>query len=108
MQVGAAAADKASLPGLAKDAAKAANGKLALSTGDAMYGYGQYADAAAMYKLALSKGGIDADTANLRLGMVLAKSGDKVGAEAAFKAVAGPGARKTLARYWLIWLSKKA
>ncbi|HPU14514.1 MAG TPA: tetratricopeptide repeat protein [Polymorphobacter sp.] len=102
------AADKASLPGLAKDAAKAANGKLALSTGDAMYGYGQYADAAAMYKLAMSKGGIDADTANLRLGMVLAKSGDKAGAEAAFKAVAGPGARKTLAQYWLIWLSKKA
>jgi Tfp pilus assembly protein PilF len=100
--------DKATLPGLAKDAAKAANGKLALSTGDAMYGYGQYADAAAMYKLALSKGGIDADTANLRLGMVLAKSGDKAGADAAFKAVAGPGARKTLAQYWLIWLNRAA
>ncbi|MGL4543067.1 MAG: hypothetical protein ACRCUI_11210, partial [Polymorphobacter sp.] len=102
------AADKASLPGLAKEAAKAANGKLALSTGDAMYGYGQYAEAAAMYKLALSKGGIDADTAQIRLGMVLAKSGDKAGAEAAFKAVAGAGPRATLAQYWLIWLSKKA
>lgn len=98
------AADKASLPGLAKDAAKAPTGKSALITGDAMYGYGMYADAAEMYRLALSKGGIDADTANTRLGMVLAKSGDKPGAIAAFKAVKGPGPRLTIAQYWLIYL----
>lgn len=101
-------ADKASLPALAKEAAKSPTGKLALSTGDAMYGYSQYAEAAAMYRLALSKGGIDADTAQIRLGMVLAKSGDKAGAEAAFKAVSGPGPRKAIAQYWLIWLAKKA
>lgn len=102
------AADKATLPSLAKEAAKAANGKLALSTGDAMYGYSQYADAATMYRLAISKGGIDADMAQLHLGMVLAKSGDKTGAEAAFKAVSGVGPRQTIAQYWLIWLNKKA
>jgi len=102
------AADKASLPGLAKEAAKSPNGKLALSTGDAMYGYGQYAEAAEMYRLALSKGGIDADMAQLHLGMVLAKSGDKAGAETAFKAVSGSGPRQTIAQYWMIWLSKKA
>lgn len=102
------AADKASLTGLAKEAAKAPNGKLALSTGDAMYGYQQYTGAVEMYRLALSKGGIDADMAQLHLGMVLAKSGDNVGAQAAFKAVTGAGARQTLAQYWMIWLSKKA
>jgi hypothetical protein len=73
-----------------------------------MYGYGQLAEAAAMYRLALSKGGVDADTVQIRLGMVLAKSGDKAGAQAAFQAVAGPGPRKAIAQYWLIWLAKKA
>jgi tetratricopeptide (TPR) repeat protein len=98
------AADKASLPGLAKDAAKSPTGKAALITGDAMYGYGQYTEAAEMYRLALSKSGIDADVANTRLGMVLAKTGDKAGAIAAFKTVKGPGPRLSIAQYWLIYL----
>ena len=98
--------DRASLPGLEKKAMASADGKLALSTGDAYYGYGDYAKAAALYRAALEKGSIDANIANTRLGMALALAGQKAEAEAAFKAVTGP--RAELAGYWLLWLGQKA
>ena len=50
------------------------------------------------------KGG-DAGLANLRLGMALARSGDKAGATAALNAVTGANA--DIARYWLMWLATK-
>lgn len=104
---GKVAADKASLPGLEKDAAKAANGKVALGTGDAYFGYGNYAKAAEMYKIAVAKStGVDAATANLRLGAALAEAGDKAGATAALQAVQG-GPRQQLAQYWLIKVNGK-
>lgn len=101
------ASDKASLPGLEKEAAKAKTGKDAAGTADAYLGYGEYAKAATLYKLALSKGGVDADTVNTRLGFALAKSGDKAGAEAALKAVSA-APRNQLAQYYLIWLGNQA
>jgi tetratricopeptide (TPR) repeat protein len=95
-------ADKASLAGLEKEAAK--NPKIALGTADAYYGYGDYAKAAALYKQA--NGGGDPDTVNLRLGASLARSGDKAGAMKALSAVkAGP--RATLAQYWMAWLDQQ-
>lgn len=101
-------ADLASLPGLEKDAASAPNGKTALGTGDAYYGYGNYAKAAAMYRLAVAKStGVDAATANLRLGAALAMTGDKAGATAAFNAVSG-SPRAQLGKYWLVHLGQKA
>lgn len=102
------ARDKSSLPGLEAEAKKAANGKLALSTGDAYLGHGNYAKAVELYQLALQKGGIDAATANTRLGIAYGKAGQKAEAEAAFKAVTGGGARQQLAEYWLIWLGRQA
>jgi hypothetical protein len=102
------ARDKASLAGLEGDSKKAANGKLALSTGDAYLGHGNFAKAAEMYQLALQKGGIDAATANTRLGIALGKAGQKAEAEAALKAVNGGGPRQQLAEYWLIWLGRQA
>lgn len=101
------AADRKSLPTLEKEAATAKTGRAALGTADAYLGYGEYAKAAELYKLALQKGGVDNDTANVRLGFALGKTGDKAGAEAALKAVAG-SPRKSLAEYWLIWLSQQA
>ncbi|PWG01241.1 tetratricopeptide repeat protein [Sphingosinicella humi] len=98
--------DRASLPGLEKKAMASADGKLALATGDAYYGYGDYAKAAALYRAALEKGSIDANIANTRLGMALGLAGQKAEAEAAFKAVTGP--RADLAGYWLLWLGQKA
>ena len=99
--------DKASLAGLEGEAKRGANGKLALSTGDAYLGYGNYAKAAEMYQTALQKGGVDAATVNTRLGIAHAKAGRKAEAEAALKAVQG-GPRQQLAQYWLMWLGSRA
>lgn len=99
--------DRAGLPGLDKEARASASGKTAMGQGDAYFGYGDYPKAAEMYRLALTKTGVDAATANLRLGASLARAGDKAGATTALQAVKG-GPRETLAGYWLIWVAKKA
>jgi tetratricopeptide (TPR) repeat protein len=101
------ARDKASLAGLEKEAKAAPGVKLIAGLGDAYMGYGNYAKAIEMYRAALTKTGADAATLNTRIGIALAKSGDKAGAEAAFKSVQG-GARGTLAQYWLAWLGQQA
>jgi Flp pilus assembly protein TadD len=99
--------DRAALPGLEARAPSAPTGRLAFRTADALLGYGEYAKAAALYRVAISKGGADVDTglANSRLGIALALAGNKAEAEAAFRAVTGP--RAALASYWLDWLAKR-
>lgn len=104
----AIASDKAALPGAENQAAKSANGKIAAATADAYLGYGDYAKAAQLYRLALQKGGVSADEVNTRLGIALARSGDKAGAKAAFEAVTAPGARKQIAEYWMAWVDGQA
>lgn len=99
------AADKASLPGLEKDIK--ANPKIALVTGDAYYGYGDFTKAASLYKQAVGAPTVDQPTANLRLGMALAKAGDKDGSAKALQAVAG-GPREALAKYWLLFIKQPA
>ena len=92
------------LAGLEKRAAAAANGKLAAGTADAYLGQNNYAKSVELYRLALTKGGVDADDVNLHLGIALAKSGDKAGAAAAFAAVkAAPKA--DVAGLWTTWLA---
>lgn len=101
------AGDKASLPAAEKSAASAANGKIALSTADAYFGYGDYAKAAELYKLALQKGGVDTNIANLRLGMALARAGQKDAARQAFGLVT-VGQRAEIAKFWTLWLDQQA
>lgn len=101
------AADRASLAAAEKNAASAANGRAALGTGDAFFGYGDYAKAAAMYRLALQKGGIDANTANLRLGMALAKSGQAADAKQALGQVT-TGPRAELAQFMTLLVDQGA
>ena len=98
--------DRASLPGLETRAASAATGRLAYRTADAYFGYGDYAKAASLYRIAQTKGGSDVDLnlVKLHLGMALALSGDKAGAETALKAVTG--ARAGVAQMWLTWLAR--
>ena len=60
-----------------------------------------------MYKLAGTKGGVDAATANLRLGASLAMAGDKAGAATALQMVT-TGPRAQLAQFWLIKVNGKA
>ena len=97
----AAASIKAegSLDPLAKRANAAADGKLAASTADAYMGADQFPQAIALYRTALQKGGVNADEVNTRLGIALARSGDKAGAKAAFAAVTTPP-RSGIAGLW--------
>jgi tetratricopeptide (TPR) repeat protein len=88
-------------------ATKAAqNGAALLRIGDRYYGMGNYAKAVELYRMAMSKPGVDADLANLHLGMALARSGDKAGAAAALNAV--KGSRTDIAKFWLAYVSQKA
>lgn len=99
-------ADRASLPVLEKAALLAPTAKPAMVTGDAYLGYGEYTKAAALYRAALGKSGVDRNLANLRLGIALARSGDTAGATAAFSAVGG--VHTQTAQYWLLFLGKPA
>ena len=99
---GKTAADKASLPAADKSARASANGKAALTTADAYVSYGQYAQAIDLYKVAATKGGIDAGTAALHMGWAQVLSGDAAGAKQTFATVTGP--RKALADFWMVHL----
>ena len=100
------AADRAALPGLEARARAGANGTLALRLAEGYFGHGDHAKAAEFYRVAVQKGGVDANLANSRLGIALALAGQRAEAETAFKAVTGP--RQELASYWLLWLSQRA
>lgn len=103
---GKLSADKTATQSAANDVkAGKGTGKLALATGDALYGAGDFTQAAEIYKLALTKGGVDANIANTRLGAALARAGQADAAKQAFAAVTGP--RQGLARYWMVWLDQK-
>ncbi len=97
--------DKASVVSDEKRAASAPDGRLAANTGSAFLAYGDYAKAIDLFRLAQKKGGIDADTVNTRLGIALARSGQKDAAKAAFQAVGGT-TRKDIAQFWLLWLDQ--
>ncbi|MFS0770950.1 hypothetical protein [Sphingomonas sp. 1P08PE] len=99
----AALKTEGSLAPLATRAKAAANGKLAAGTADAYLGAGEYAPAIELYRVALQKGGVDADEVNTHMGIALARSGDKAGAKTAFDAVkASP--RSGIAALWNAYL----
>lgn len=99
-----AIAAEGSLATLETRANAAADGKLAGQTADAYLSAGNWAKASALYRTALTKGGVDADTINTRLGIALARAGDKPGAQAAFAAVKN-SPRADLASFWITWLT---
>ena len=100
------AGEAASLDGAAAKGMNASTAKAAVAAGDLLYGYGQYAKAADLYRAALKKSGADASLINLHLGMALARAGDKAGSTAALSAVTGP--RAEVAKYWLTYLQTQA
>ncbi|MFL9841817.1 tetratricopeptide repeat protein [Sphingomonas sp. ST-64] len=91
----------------ATKAASAANGTPAKNVGDAYLGSRDFAKAAEMYRLALQKGGVDANLVNTRLGIALAMQGQKAEAKTAFQAVSG-APRGDIARFWIAWLDQPA
>jgi tetratricopeptide (TPR) repeat protein len=94
----------AGLPAQAKKAAAASNGKLAL--GDTYMSLAQYPQAVEQYRLALTKGGVDADRANSRLGVALARSGDLASARQTLSQVSGRWAN--VAGFWLVWVDQQS
>jgi hypothetical protein len=100
----AVATDRAALAGL-RTRAQSGSGAAARSAADNFYAYGQYAEAATLYGLALQKGGEDPNLVNLRLGAALAMAGRRPEAEAALGLVTGP--RADLAGFWLTWLAHR-
>lgn len=100
------AGDKTSLANEEKTAASAPNGNVAAGVGNAYLGYGEYAKAATLFQTALTKGGVDADEVNTRLGIALALQGQKDAAKQAFSTV--KGARTGIAALWLAYLDQPA
>jgi len=99
--------DRASLPALEKDAmAPGAPVVRVAGAGDAFLSYGEGAKAAALYKLALEKPGVDKPVVLTRLGISLIDSGDYAGAQAAFGQV--EGARLGMAQLWSTFAAQKA
>ncbi len=94
-----------SLAGEEKTATAAANGTAAKNVGDAYLGSRNFVKAAELYRLALTKGGVDANLVNTRLGIALAMQGQKAEAKTAFQAVtAAP--RGEIARFWSTWIDQ--
>ena len=100
------AGDQASLAAAERQAGASATGRVASATADAYLAYGQDAKAITLYKTALTKGGVDVDAVNTRMGIAMVRSGDKVGARTAFSAVKG-AARADIAAFWLLWLDQQ-
>lgn len=100
------ARDRAEMEQNAAAALAGPEARRALVTGDAYFGYGNYAKAAELYRSALTKTGADKDLINLHLGMALARAGDKAGATAALTAVTGP--RAEIAKYWQLYVNTRA
>lgn len=102
---GRIAPDKASLPGLLKDAKASADGKTALIAGDVALNYGDAAQAESMYALAVSKGGVDQNTALTRLGIAQFDQHKFPEADGTFAKVTGP--RQTVAKLWQVLIGQK-
>lgn len=81
-----------------RSASSATDGKAALNAANGYLSVGDSLKAAALYSLALKKGGIDADLANLRRGIAQARLGQKAEAAQSFAAVAGE--TRPVAQLW--------
>lgn len=101
----AVADDRAGLAGQRAAATSAPDARRAVGLADAYASYGQYAEAATLYRAALTKSGADTNLINLRLGAALAQSGQRAEAETALRAVTGP--RAEIANFWLLWLERR-
>jgi len=106
-EANAAIAREGSLTTAETRANASADGKLAASLGDVYLGQGNFAKSATFYKTALTKGGVNVEEVNTRLGIALARSGDKAGAKAAFANVK-TGPRGDIAGFWSTWVDGQA
>lgn len=95
------AADQASLAQEEKSVASM-DGRRIANTASGFLSYGQDAKAIDLYRKALAKGVPDTNLVNMRVGIALARSGQKAEARKAFESVTG--VRQGIAQFWLLWL----
>jgi tetratricopeptide (TPR) repeat protein len=104
---GRVAADRASLPGLERDARAAnASGATVLGAADAFLSYGDAAKAESLYTIAVGKGGAENDRALTRLGIAQLDQGKVAEAQASFAKV--QGSRRPIAQLWSAYAAQKA
>ena len=97
--------DRSAATAAAKTALAAPAAATTMAAADRLLGYGDFAQAATLYRAALGKTGANADLVNLRLGEALGQSGDRAGAMVALQAV-GPS-QSDVAKYWLAWVATR-
>lgn len=98
------ATDRAGLDREVNGIRTSGDARTAMRIGHALYGYGRYAEAAEVYRIALGKPGANANVLNLHLGASLAMANQRAEAETALRAVTGPTAG--LAQLWLGWMGR--
>jgi len=101
-----AATDRRDAPQLAAEARSSAEGRDAMNAGDVFLSIEDYAQAEAMYQLALEKGAADRDRVLTRLGIAQAHQGKNEDAKATFGQVSG--ARAPVARMWTAYVESRA
>jgi hypothetical protein len=100
------AGDKSALDADAAKGMTLPTARRARSTADALFGYGDYTKAAALYQVALDKGDTETDLTTMRLGVAQYLSGNAEGAKTTLAKVGG--VRKRLANLWLTDIANKA
>jgi hypothetical protein len=99
-------ADRASLPGLERDArAASASAATVSGAGDAFLSYGEAAKAEELYAIALTKPGVDTERVLTRIAIAQTDQGKIADAEANFAKVQGP--RKPIAQLWSAYAAQK-
>ena len=99
--------DKNELVALEKDArAPNSNATTAMGSGDAYLSWNNTAKAEELYKIALTRPGVDTDRVLTRLGIAQADQGKWADAKQTFAKISGP--RKAIARLWLVYVDQRS
>jgi len=101
-----AAADQSEIGNLVSEAQGSAEPERAVEAGDVAWSLSDFAQAEAMYQLALDKGIADRDTALTRLGMSQTKQGKYAEAQATLEQVGGT--RAPIAQMWALYAQTRA
>ncbi|MEL7689707.1 tetratricopeptide repeat protein [Citromicrobium bathyomarinum] len=98
---------RADMAELASDAkAGGASGSLAIAAGDVYLNFGEPADAAELYEVALTRPDVDRNTALTRLGIAQVETGDFAAAQETFAKVQGN--RESIAKLWAAYAAQEA
>ncbi|MEO5707387.1 MAG: hypothetical protein ABIT10_07685 [Alteraurantiacibacter sp.] len=100
-----APSERRDAPGLLADARSSASGREAYEAGEIYLSLGEYAQAEALYAMALEKGSTDRNRDLTRLGIAQFNQGKKAEAQATFAQVEGD--RAALAALWVAYIASQ-